>query len=119
MSVDHEEWADDETEPPSDQEKLVAVLGYIFPILFFVPLVYEPLKDSRFCRCHANQHLVLLIFNILGHGIAWSLVVVIIGMVILPLVVMAGLALMVVGILNVSRNECAELPLIGGFRLLK
>lgn len=43
------------------QNKLIAALSYL---LFFLPLVTEPGKTSKFARFHANQGLVFLIFYV-------------------------------------------------------
>lgn len=41
------------------ENKIMAMLAYL---LFFLPLVTEPAKHSRFARFHANQSLVFWIF---------------------------------------------------------
>lgn len=46
-----------------EKNKLMAVIGYVLPILFFIPLLTDA-KESKFAMFHANQHLVLLIFVI-------------------------------------------------------
>ena len=41
--------------------KMYAILGYILPFLFFLPLLSESSKNNPFARFHANQQLILLI----------------------------------------------------------
>lgn len=57
--------AEQAREPAYDEQediktnKMMAALSYL---LFFLPLVTEPAKTSKFARFHANQGLVFLIF---------------------------------------------------------
>ncbi len=43
-----------------DGKFIFSTIGYIIPILFFVPAVIN--NQSAFCRFHANQQLTWLIF---------------------------------------------------------
>ena len=45
-----------------DGKFILSTIGYIIPILFFVPVIIN--KQSAFCRFHANQQLTWLIFSI-------------------------------------------------------
>jgi len=45
----------------AESNKALAIVGYIIPILFFIPLINESSKNSPFAKFHANQQLVLLI----------------------------------------------------------
>lgn len=53
----------------AEKNKLMAIIGYIIPILFFIPLVSDA-KNSPFAKFHANQQLNLLLaaiaVNIVG-----------------------------------------------------
>ncbi len=102
----------------SDTKKLLGILGYIIPILFFLPLVMDNLKNDASAKYHANQQLNLLLFWIIGHVVASTLVMVLIGILLVPLVTIAGLVFMVMGIINVSKGAMKPLPVIGGFTLL-
>ena len=100
-----------------DKNKAIAILGYIIPILFFVPLVTDS-KNSAFAKYHANQHLVLLI--------AWIVVEVIGGMIpligwflILPFGTIALIIFAIMGIINASKGEMKPMPAIGGIQILK
>ena len=106
--------------------KLMAVLSYL-GILVLVPILAA--KDSPFAKFHATQGINLLIV-----GVAWSIVSGIIS-VILGLIGVAFLSVlwsiitwlvsivifltMVIGILNAAQGKAKELPVIGGFRILK
>ncbi len=98
----------------SSDEKGLSVLAYI-SILFIIPLLAKP--DSRYCRFHANQGLVLFLLGNLvtfalrlvpfGHGVlawAWGLF---------------SFVLMIIGIINAAQGNTKELPLIGSIRLIK
>jgi len=104
---------------PGDVEKnkAMAIVGYIIPILFFIPLVSEEGKKSPFAKFHANQQLNLLlgwvIVNVLGGIIPF------LGWFILwPLGSIFLIVVMIMGIINGSKGEMKELPLIGGFKLI-
>ena len=106
--------------------KLMAVLSYL-GILVLVPILAA--KDSPFSKFHATQGINLLIV-----GVAWSIVSGIISA-ILGLIGVAFLSVlwsiitwlvgivifltMVIGILNAAQGKAKELPVIGGFRILK
>ncbi len=104
-------------DPDVEKNKLMAIIGYIVPILFFVPLITEG-KNSPFARFHANQQLVLLIVaiavNIVGSVLpvaGWFLV--------LPVGTIFLIVLAILGIVNASRGEMKPLPLIGGAELIR
>lgn len=94
------------------QVRLFGILGYIFPILFFLPLVTEA-KDNAFAKYHANQQLLLLLFLIIGNTAASILTVILIGLLLYPVVWIFGLVCMVLGIMNVVNDREKPLPLIG------
>lgn len=94
------------------QVRLFGILGYIFPILFFLPLVTEA-KDNAFAKYHANQQLLLLLFLIIGNTAASILTVILIGLLLYPVVWIFGLVCMVMGIMNVVNDRQKPLPLIG------
>lgn len=123
---------------PRDVEanKIYAVLSY-FSILFFIPLVVCP--NSRYARFHSNQGLILLILSVLLN-IAKDIVNTVIGAVftvssygysytnwfgvVLQTIIgtAAGLVIavmFVIGVYNAYRGVVKELPLVGGFRLIK
>lgn len=94
------------------QVRLFGILGYIFPILFFLPLVTDA-KDNAFAKYHANQQLLLLLFLIIGNTAASILTVILIGLLLYPVVWIFGLVCMVMGIMNVVNDRQKPLPLIG------
>jgi uncharacterized membrane protein len=103
---------------PSDAEKnkAMGIVGYIIPILFFIPLVTDA-KNSPFAKFHANQQLNLLlaavIVNVVGGIIPF------IGwFIILPLGSIFLIVVAIMGIINAAKGVMKELPLIGGFKLI-
>lgn len=96
-----------------EQVKVMAALAY-FGILFFLPLVTHP--NSSFGKFHANQGLMLLLFNIV---VSFVLTVTIIGVVLLPILYILTLVLFIMGIMNALNLKKKRLPLIGGFDIIK
>lgn len=94
------------------QIRLFGILGYIFPILFFLPLVTDA-KDNEFAKYHANQQLLLLLFLIIGNTASSILTVILIGLLLYPVVWIFGLVCMVMGIMNVVNERQKPLPIIG------
>jgi len=100
-----------------------AVLAYL-GILVLVPIFAA--KESRYARFHANQGLILVIFEA-----AWSVItsmvtaaLAIIGIFplfafLLNLANIAFLVLMILGIVNAATGKARELPIIGKIRILK
>lgn len=99
-----------------DQEKIVAILGYIIPILFLVPLLSE--KKSPFAVFHANQHLLLLIAAIILNVVA-SLIPILGWFIIGPVGMLVLIVLALMNLLSAARGEMKVLPIIGGFTLIK
>ncbi|HJZ11846.1 MAG TPA: DUF4870 domain-containing protein [Acidobacteriota bacterium] len=102
-----------------EKNKVFAIIGYIFPILFFVPLVTEDGKKSAFAKFHANQQLNFLLFVVIGYIVAFVLTFVLIGALLFPLIWIASIVFMVMGIVNAAGGKTKPLPLIGGFTLIK
>ncbi|MDD3498376.1 MAG: DUF4870 domain-containing protein [Candidatus Moranbacteria bacterium] len=100
-----------------EKNKLMAIVGYIFPILFFIPLVTEA-KDSPFAKFHANQQLILLIFAI-AVNIIGSILPIIGWFLILPIGSIMILVFVIMGVINASQGKTKALPLIGGFQIIK
>ena len=104
----------------ADQNKVMGILAYIGPLVF-VPMFAA--KESKWARFHANQGLVLFILeaaisitsSILGRipYIGWLLSLV------LWLADIAVVVLAVLGIVSAAKGQAKELPIIGGFKILK
>lgn len=103
---------------PADTGKLWGVLGYIIPILFFVPLVMDDLKTNPYSKFHANQQVVLLISWIIVNVVG-TLIPVLGWFIILPIGSLILLVLAIIGLINAAKGQQKPLPIIGGFTLIK
>lgn len=101
----------------AEKNKAMAIIGYIIPILFFIPLVTDA-KNSLFAKYHANQQLVLLIAAIAVNFIG-TFIPVLGWFVILPIGTIVLIVLAVMGIINAAKGEMKPLPIIGGFNIIK
>lgn len=99
-----------------NQNKAMAIIGYIIPILFFIPLVTDA-KNSPFAKFHANQQLILLIAAI-AVNVVGSIIPILGWFIILPLGVIAIFIFAIIGLINAAKGEMKELPLIGGFKII-
>jgi len=86
----------------------MAIVAYI---LFFIPLLTEAKKDP-FVKYHVKQGLVLFI--------AWIITIIVgyfpvIGWFLAPLMSLALLILLIIGILSAAKGEQKELPIIGQY----
>lgn len=109
-----------------EKNKVLAIVGYIFPILFFIPLVTEA-KNSEYAKFHSNQQLILLIFGFAG-GTGLTILTFILafipvmgplmGMLLLPVFWFACLALAIIGIINAANGGTKKLPVIGDLATL-
>jgi len=99
-----------------EDNKPLAIIGYIIPILFFVPLLTDA-KNSKFAKFHANQQL-----NLLLTGIAVKIIGTIIPFlgwfIILPFGSIFVIILVILGIINAAKGIEKPLPLVGGFNLI-
>ena len=98
-----------------------AILGYIIPFLFFLPLLDEKTKNVPYARFHANQQAILLVVG-LGASVLYNFLfgmLMSIGYILMNVSNLAILALMVIGVYNAYNNKMKELPFVGQFRILK
>lgn len=107
----------------AEKNKTMAIIGYIFSFLFFIPLISEDSKNSLFAKFHANQQLILLIYWVGGGTIVFILSIILALTIILPLLLwfafsVCGIILIILGAINASNGEMKPLPLIGGFKLI-
>jgi uncharacterized membrane protein len=101
----------------AEKNKAMAIVGYIIPILFFIPLVSEA-KNSPFAKFHANQQLNLLLAAI-AVNVVGTIIPILGWFIILPLGTILIFVLAIMGIINAVKGEMKKLPIIGGFELIK
>jgi len=102
----------------ADKNKPMAIIGYIIPILFFIPLVTDA-KNSPFAKFHANQQLNLLLLAVVGYIVSSILMFILIGFLLYFIVMIASIVFMIMGIINAAKGEMKALPLIGGINIIK
>lgn len=96
--------------------KVVAILGYLVPIIFFIPLLSEEGKKNTFAMHHANQHLNMLISWLAINMIA---IIPLLGWLVWFVGAIALLVFTVMGIINAAGGSKKSLPVVGGWTLLK
>lgn len=101
----------------AEKNKAMAIVGYIIPILFFVPLVTDA-KNSAFAKFHANQQLNLLLAAI-AVNVVGGIIPFLGWFIILPIGSIILIVLAIMGIINGAKGEMKKLPIIGGFELIK
>lgn len=101
----------------AEKNKLMAIVGYIIPILFFIPLVTDA-KNSPFAKFHANQQLILLLAAI-AVNIVGSIIPFLGWFIILPFGSIALIVIAIMGIINAVKGEMKKLPVIGGIQIIK
>jgi uncharacterized membrane protein len=96
-----------------EKNKAMGILAYI---IFFIPLLAA--KDSAFAKFHANQGLILflaaVIVNIVG-----TILPIIGWFIIIPLGNLAVFIFAILGIINATKGEVKELPIIGKISIIK
>lgn len=101
----------------AEENKIMAVIGYIVPILFFVPLISEA-KNSPFAKFHANQQLNLLLAAI-AVNVVGTIIPFLGWFIILPIGSILLIVLAIIGIINAAKGEMKKLPVIGEYQLIK
>lgn len=101
----------------AEKNKAMAIIGYIIPILFFVPLVSDA-KNSPFAKFHANQQLILLIAAI-AVNIVGGMIPILGWFIIWPIGTILILVLAIMGLINAAKGEMKRLPVIGSFEIIK
>lgn len=105
-------------EVPADTKKLWGIVGYIFPILFFIPLVMDDLKTNSYSKFHANQQLVFLLAAI-AINVVGGVIPVLGWFIILPIGSILLIVLAIIGIINAANDRMKPLPIIGGIKIIK
>lgn len=103
------------------EHKLWAIVGYILPFLFFIPMLDPKSKNNAYARFHAEQQLALLVVC-LGVYIVMNVVMgaFFYGLYFLmSLLNLALLVLAILGIIHAAQGEMKELPVVGRIKLLQ
>ncbi len=100
-----------------EKNKAMAIIGYIIPVLFFVPLLTDA-KNSVFAKFHANQQLILLLTAIIVN-VAGTIIPILGWFVILSFGFLFVIVIAIMGIINAAKGTMKKLPLVGGFEIIK
>src|SRR3989344_5660427 len=93
------------------KHKAFAIIGYIIPLLFFIPMLSEEGKKSQFAMFHANQQLIQLIAWVVSGFLTFVLV----GF----LLYIFCLVIMIMGIISAANGTMKPAPLVGGIKILQ
>lgn len=96
------------------QNKALAIIGYL-GILFLVPMLAAP--KSQFAQFHARQGMILFIAEVILFVLVWILTFVTLGLgaILMPIAWIISIIWAILGIVNASKGEMKELPVIGKF----
>lgn len=97
--------------------KLLAILGYLFSFLFFLPLVVSGKKTS-YGMFHANQQLMLFIVG-LGSTIVKQLKIPLLSGLVSTVASIFCFVVCIMGIVSAYKGTQKPLPLIGKVTILK
>ena len=95
-----------------EKNKVMAGLAYF---IFFIPLIAA--QGSDFGKFHANQGLILLIVGVVGNIVLGFIPI--IGWLLLPVFSLAVFIFAILGLVNALNGKATELPIIGGYEILK
>ncbi|WP_037285446.1 DUF4870 domain-containing protein [Saccharibacillus sacchari] len=95
-----------------EENKTIAALSYI---LFFLPLLAA--RNSRFAMYHANQGLLLLLAIVAGNIVLG--IIPFIGWILLPILNLAGIIYIIIGVMNAVNGKVQPLPFMPKVDILK
>jgi len=94
--------------------KVLAIVGYLFSFLFFLPLLKKP--KSAYGVFHANHQLVMLILSVASSILSF---IPILGIIVTTVVWVFNIICMILGIMSALKGVVKPLPLIGKIKILK
>lgn len=97
------------TKEDIEKNKTMAIVAYI---IFLVPLLTDA-KDSPFVKFHLKQSIALVVAWIAINVVFFVLPF--LALLLGPIVSLAGLALVIIGIINANKGEAKDLPVIGKY----
>ena len=98
-----------------EENKVFAFFSYL-GFLFIIPLIARP--DSRFCKFHVNQGIILCITEAIVGVLCAALEFAMVTASLVSVIELITTAL-IYGIVNALTGKAKELPVIGKFRILK
>ena len=95
------------------KNRALSFFCYLGPMAVLIPLVAQP--DSKYCRYHANQGLVLMVFELLC---ALVCIVPILGWIVGGIAGIFAFVCEIIGIVNALTGKVKPLPIIGKYTIL-
>lgn len=94
------------------KHKVIAVIPYFLPILFFLPIVFD--NNSTFCKFHSNQQLTWLITCVVFGIIAAILKIIpVLGALMVAVISLALVSTAVILAYGTIKGQALRLPFIG------
>jgi len=97
----------------AQDNRLLCIFSYL-GILLLIPLLANP--DSKYCRYHCNQGLVLMLFSIACSIVA---IIPILGWLVGIVGGVFAFVCLIIGIVNTCNGKMQPLPIIGKIQLLR
>ena len=97
----------------AEENRWLCIFSYL-GILLLIPLLANP--DSKYCRYHCNQGLILMLFSIACGIVA---IVPLLGWLAALVGAVFALICHIIGIVNTCKGEMRPLPIIGRFQILR
>ncbi|MCA9392315.1 DUF4870 domain-containing protein [candidate division WWE3 bacterium] len=105
-----------QTPPAGGQHNTgMAMIAYL---LFFVPLLTGDAHKDEFVKFHTNQGTLLFILSV-AVSVVGTVVPFLGWFLVIPLGGLFTFVLFVMGIINASKGEMKELPVIGKYQIIK
>ena len=115
--LDTKETTSEYSQEEINKDKVVCGLAYI-PILFWLPLVAGT-KNSKYCKFHANNGLMLLIIAIVISIVSTILgIIPFVGAILGTILGLAELALLIFGMVFTFQGKVKELPFLEGISII-
>ena len=95
------------------KNRILSVCSYLSPLLFLIPLIAQP--DSKYCRFHANQALVLILFELCCGLVC---IIPILGWIVGAIGSIFAFVCEIIGIVNSLSGKVSQLPLLGKIDIL-
>ena len=95
------------------RNRWISIPAYL-PPLFLIPLLAR--KESAYARYHANQGILLLVFQLIA---LLLFLVPVVGKFACAVLLVISAAMSIYGMINAARGKAKELPFVGRYRVLK
>ena len=99
-------------QPEVDKNKPLAIIAYILPILFFLPILGD--SNSTYCKFHANQSLTWLIALVALSIVRIILAFIpVLGILCNLVIWLAIVAMFVIYIIGAAKGKAYRMPFVG------